>query len=122
MVKASGARVVTTVGSDAKAEAARQLGADLAINYKTQDVDATIKQFAPQGVNIFWETLREPDFDRAVALLAPRGRMVIMAVAKLGRCFPSGRSTSRIARCSALRCSTRRPPSNKCVPRTSTAG
>ncbi len=90
MVKASGARVVTTVGSDAKAEAARQLGADLAINYKTQDVDAAIKQFAPQGVNIFWETLREPDFDRAVALLAPRGRMVIMAGREARPVFPVG--------------------------------
>lgn len=90
MVKACGARVVTTVGSDAKAEAARQLGADLAINYKTQDVDAAIKQFAPQGVNIFWETLREPDFDRAVALLAPRGRMVIMAGREARPVFPVG--------------------------------
>ncbi|MBL8825743.1 MAG: NADPH:quinone reductase [Planctomycetaceae bacterium] len=90
MVKATGAYVVTTVGSDAKAEAARQLGADLAINYKTEDVDTAIKQFAPQGVNIYWETLREPDFDRAVALLAPRGRMVIMAGREARPVFPVG--------------------------------
>jgi NADPH2:quinone reductase len=90
MAKAIGAQVVTTVGSDAKADAARQLGAALAINYKTQDVDAAVKQFAPQGVSVFWETLREPDFDRAVALLAPRGRMVIMAGREARPVFPVG--------------------------------
>jgi len=46
---------------------------NLAINYKTQDVVAAIKGFAPEGVNVWWESLREPDFDRTIALLATRG-------------------------------------------------
>ena len=79
MAKAIGARVITTAGSEEKLARCREFGADLAINYKSDDVDAQIKAFAPQGVNVFWETLREPDFDRAVALLAPRGRMILMA-------------------------------------------
>lgn len=90
MAKAIGARVVTTAGSDDKVAAAQQLGADLAINYRTQDVDAAVKAFAPQGVNVFWETLREPDFERAIGLLAPRGRMVLMAGREARPIFPVG--------------------------------
>ena len=77
--KILGARVVTTAGSDEKVQICQQLGADLAINYKTEDVDAAIGGFAPKGINVWWETLREPNFERAIPLLAPRGRMIVMA-------------------------------------------
>jgi NADPH2:quinone reductase len=90
MAKAIGARVITTAGSKEKLALCRELGADVAINYKTDDVDAMIKAFAPQGVNVFWETLREPDFDRAVSLLAPRGRMILMAGREARPPFPVG--------------------------------
>ena len=79
MAKILGARVVTTAGTDQKVELCRQLGADLVVNYKTQDVDAAIKEFAPKGINVWWETLREPNFERAIPFLAPRGRMIVMA-------------------------------------------
>ena len=82
--------MITTAGSSEKIERCRELGADLAINYKTDDVDARIKEFAPQGVSLWWETLREPDFDRAVGLLGPRGRMVIMAGREARPQFPVG--------------------------------
>ncbi len=90
MVKALGARVVTTAGSDEKVAACRELGADAAINYKTEDVGERVREFAPDGVNVWWETLREPDFDRTVALLAPRGRMVLMAGRDARPPFPVG--------------------------------
>ena len=90
MAKALGAQVITTAGSDEKAAACRELGADLAINYQTQDVDAAVKAFAPPGVNVWWETQREPNFDRSVALLAPRGRMIVMAGREARPAFPVG--------------------------------
>ncbi len=90
MAKALGARVVTTAGSVEKLNLCRELGAELAINYKSENVDARIQEFAPQGVNVFWETLREPDFDRTVALLAPRGRMILMAGRDARPPFPVG--------------------------------
>jgi NADPH2:quinone reductase len=90
MAKALGARVITTAGSDEKLKVCRELGADLAINYKTDDVAARVKEFAPGGVNVWWETLREPDFDQTVALLAPRGRMVLMAGREARPPFPVG--------------------------------
>lgn len=79
MAKAAGARVMTTAGDDRKAEACRQLGADVVVNYKTGDVDEAIRQFAPDGVDVWWETLREQDFERVVGHLALRGRIVVMA-------------------------------------------
>jgi NADPH2:quinone reductase len=90
MAKILGARVITTAGTDEKVAACRDLGADLAINYKTQDVAAAIKGFAPDGVNVWWETAREPDFDRTVSLLALRGRMVLMAGRDARPPFPVG--------------------------------
>jgi NADPH2:quinone reductase len=90
MAKILGARVITTVGSDEKVDAAKKLGADLAVNYKTQDVDAAIKNFAPDGVNVWWETLREPNFERSIPLLSMRGRMIIMAGRDARPTFPVG--------------------------------
>lgn len=90
MAKALGVRVIATAGSDEKAAACRQLGADLALNYKTADVDAAVKAFSPGGVNVWWETAREPDFDRVVSLLSQRGRMVLMAGRDARPPFPVG--------------------------------
>ena len=70
MAKILRGRVITTAGSAEKVELCRQLGADLAVNYKTEDVDAAIKAFAPEGVNVWWETLRDPNFERTIPLLA----------------------------------------------------
>lgn len=90
IAKALGARVITTAGSDAKVARCKGLGADHVINYKTQDVAAAIGKFAPNGVNVWWETLREPDFDRAVNALAPRGKMILMAGRDARPQFPVG--------------------------------
>lgn len=90
MAKATGARVITTGGSPEKVTACKALGADAAINYKTEDEAAAVKAFAPDGVNVVWETLREPDFDKLVSYLAPRGRIVLMAGRDARPQFPVG--------------------------------
>ncbi len=90
MAKIVGAKVVTTAGSDEKAEVCRQLGAALAIRYKSENVDDALSNFAPRGVNVWWETLREPDLDRAVRHLALRGRLVLMAGREARPAFPLG--------------------------------
>ncbi len=90
MAKAAGARVITTGGSDEKCARCLELGAEVAINYKTQDVGEVVKQFAPDGVNVVWETLREPDFETLVALLGERGRLVLMAGRDARPPFPVG--------------------------------
>jgi NADPH2:quinone reductase len=90
MGKLAGARVITTAGSEAKVAVCRELGADLAINYKTTDVAAAVKAFAPDGVNVWFETLREPDFEHTIPLLAMRGRMIVMAGRESKPLFPVG--------------------------------
>jgi NADPH2:quinone reductase len=90
MAKAAGARVITTGGSDEKCARCLELGADVAVNYKTQDVGDAVKQFAPDGVNVVWETLREPDFETLVPYLAERGRLVLIAGRDARPPFPVG--------------------------------
>jgi NADPH2:quinone reductase len=90
IAKAQGARVITTAGGPQKVALARELGADLAIDYQSEDVEARVKEFAPQGVHVWYETLREPDFDRTVGLLATRGRMIVMAGRDARPQFPVG--------------------------------
>ncbi|MGA3266437.1 MAG: NADPH:quinone reductase [Verrucomicrobiota bacterium] len=90
MAKLQGARVITTAGSDEKAAKARALGADCVINYQKQNVAVEVKKFAPDGVHVWWETLREPDFDKSISLLATHGRMIVMAGRDARPAFPVG--------------------------------
>jgi NADPH2:quinone reductase len=91
MAKAIGAKAITTVGSDEKAKLARDLGADLAVNYKTEDIDAAIRKFTDgKGVQVWYETQREPNFQRTFDLLALRGRMIVMAGRQAQPIFPLG--------------------------------
>jgi NADPH2:quinone reductase len=90
MAKALDARVITTASSGEKVKLCCELGADVAINSKTDDVPARIKKAAPNGVNVWWETLREPNFEVAVPLLAPRGRFILMAGRDAKPVFPVG--------------------------------
>ncbi|MCA9168510.1 MAG: NADPH:quinone reductase [Planctomycetales bacterium] len=90
MAKAAGARVFTTAGSPEKQELCRQLGADCVVNYKTENVVEAAQAFAPTGFNVVWETMREPNFDELVSLLAERGRLVLMAGRDARPEFPVG--------------------------------
>jgi NADPH2:quinone reductase len=90
MAKALGARVITTAGSDQKAEICRKLGADVVVNYITDDVGAEIRRFAPGGLDVWWETLREQNFDQIVGSLAMRGRIIVMAGREARPSFPVG--------------------------------
>ncbi len=91
MTKAVGGKVITTVGSPEKAEQCRRWGADCVLNYRSDDVPARIKEFTGgKGVNVWYETQREPDFERMVDLMAPRGRMIVMAGRQARPVFPVG--------------------------------
>ena len=58
---------------------ASKLGADLALNYKTDDVPARLREFAPEGVDVWYETQREPNLEVTIPLLRKRGRLILMA-------------------------------------------
>jgi NADPH2:quinone reductase len=91
MGRAVGARVLTTVGSDEKAALARSWGADAVFNYRSEDVPARIRDATGgKGVDVWYETQREPDFVKTFDLLAPRGRMVVIAGRQARPVFPVG--------------------------------
>lgn len=90
MAKAVGARVITTAGSEEKAQRCSELGADVVIQYKQQDEQQAILAAAPDGVNIFWETLREPNLEGIVEVMAERGRLILMAGRDARPSFPVG--------------------------------
>ena len=90
MAKAVGARVLTTGGTDAKVARCREIGADVAVNYRTESLAQAVQAFAPAGVNLCWETLREPDFDELLSYLAERGRIILTAGREARPGFPVG--------------------------------
>ena len=81
MAKALGARVIATAGSDEKCEACVKLGADHAINYKTQDfAEEARKLTGGTGVNVVLDMVAGAYVAREVECLAEDGRLVIIAV------------------------------------------
>jgi NADPH2:quinone reductase len=79
LAKAAGARVATSAGSPERIELCRSLGADLELNYKTDDVPARLRAFAPDGFDVWYETQREPNLEVSIPLLRKHGRMILMA-------------------------------------------
>lgn len=91
MARAVGARPIATVGSEAKGTLAKSLGAEFVINYKTEDVGAKVKEFTGgKGLQVWFETQREPDLLKTVDSMAPRGRIVLMAGRTAQPVFPVG--------------------------------
>ena len=81
MAKAMGATVIVTVGSDEKARACLALGADHAINYKTQDFVREVAELTGgRGVDVILDMVAGPYVARELDCLAEDGRLVIIAV------------------------------------------
>ena len=80
LAKAFGARVLCTVGNDAKAQACLKAGADVAINYKTQDfVEQVLADTQQQGVNIILDMVGGDYMQRNLKALSVDGRLVQIA-------------------------------------------
>ncbi len=81
MAKALGARVIVTAGSDDKCQACLKLGADHAINYRTQDFAEEARRLTGgAGVNVILDMVAGTYVAREVECLAEDGRLVIIAV------------------------------------------
>jgi len=73
--------VIVTCGDEAKCEAARQIGADLAINYREQDfVEAVKAHTGGEGVNIVLDMVSGDYVPRNLQCLAEDGRHVTIAM------------------------------------------
>jgi putative PIG3 family NAD(P)H quinone oxidoreductase len=80
LARARGARVFTTARSEAKLAACRDLGAELAINYREADfVEAVREATGGRGVDVILDMVGGDYLPRDVRALAPDGRLVMIA-------------------------------------------
>ena len=80
LAKQFGAKVFVTAGSDEKCEACRKLGADLAINYKTEDFVANAKKATDgKGVDLILDMVGGDYIERNYEAAAVEGRIVQIA-------------------------------------------
>lgn len=76
--KALGARVMVTAGSDERLERCRQLGADVAVNYREQDFVEVVR--AEGGADVILDVMGAKYLDRNVDALGFDGRLVIIGM------------------------------------------
>ena len=76
-LKALGAEVIGTVGSDAKAALARRLGCDQVIFYRHEDVAARVREITGgAGVPVAYDSVGKDTFEATLKSLARRGMFV----------------------------------------------
>lgn len=80
IAKAFGSRVIVTAGSDEKCAACLAIGADHAINYRTQDFVAETKRIAGRGADVVLDMVAGDYVGREIECLADDGRLAIIAV------------------------------------------
>jgi NADPH2:quinone reductase len=77
--KAAGATVIATAGSDEKVEVCRRLGADHAVNYKTQDFVEEVKNVTRgRGADVVFDPVGGDVYDRSTKCIAFEGRIVVV--------------------------------------------
>ena len=80
LAKLFGATVITTAGSPEKCAFCRTLGADLAIDYKTQDFVEEVKKFTQKkGVDVILDMVGSTYMQKNLSILAVEGRLVQIA-------------------------------------------
>jgi len=79
LASARGARVLATAGSDDKCRACERLGAERAINYRTEDFVDVVKQVTKgRGVDLILDIVGGDYIPRDLASLAVEGRLVVI--------------------------------------------
>jgi len=78
MARAAGARVIATARGAAKAERAREIGADLAVDASSGDWAETVQSAG--GADVILDMVGAGYFERNIAVLRPEGRLVVIAV------------------------------------------
>jgi NADPH-dependent curcumin reductase CurA len=78
IAKLKGCRVVGTTGSDEKCEYLhRELGVDVAINYKTAGMHAALREACPKGVDVYFDNVGGEVSDAVLPLITNGARVVI---------------------------------------------
>ncbi len=80
LARAFGAKVFTTAGSEEKCRACRELGADLAVNYREADFAEAVRAANDgRGVDLILDMVGGDYIARDIDLLEPDGRLVFIA-------------------------------------------
>lgn len=80
LAKNAGATVITTAGSDDKCQFCRDMGADIAINYRKEDWPARVKEITGgKGVDVILDMVGGPYIQQNLNSLAFEGRLVQIA-------------------------------------------
>jgi NADPH:quinone reductase-like Zn-dependent oxidoreductase len=82
IAKLLGRRVIGATGSDAKVEAvSKLLDLDLVLNYnETKDLGSAVREVTDGvGVQVAWDGVGGPTFNRSLATLAPGGKIILYA-------------------------------------------
>lgn len=77
MAKMLGARVITTVSTDQKAELSREAGADHVVLYTRENFADAIKRIAPEGLPVVYDSVGKTTFEDSLKCLRPRGLMAL---------------------------------------------
>jgi NADPH2:quinone reductase len=78
IAKMRGARVLTTVSTAEKAELSREAGADVVIDYTTQDFEGEARrETGGRGVQVVYDSVGKTTFEKSLASLAPRGLLAL---------------------------------------------
>lgn len=82
LAKAAGAKVIGVVGGESKAQAAKDLGADLVIDRKTEDFVKAVKQYTDgQGADVVFDPVGGDAYAGSTKCIAFEGRIVIVGFA-----------------------------------------
>jgi len=76
MAKSLGAWVFTTVSTEEKAALSREAGADVVINYQTDDFAVEVRKQS-SGLHAVYDSVGKTTFDQSLSILRPRGMMVL---------------------------------------------
>ncbi len=78
MAKKRGARVLGTVSTEAKAEAARRAGADVVIRYTEEDFEEIARrETGGRGLDVVYDSVGKTTFDKSLRSLRPRGLLAL---------------------------------------------
>ncbi|ESK94047.1 hypothetical protein Moror_12792 [Moniliophthora roreri MCA 2997] len=75
LAKLDGMKVIASAGTDDKVKECKEVGADVAFNYKTIDTSEILRQEGP--LNVYWDNVGGPTLDTALGATAHHARIIV---------------------------------------------
>lgn len=94
MARRAGARVLASA-KPADHDRYRAAGADVVVDYRDPALAEQLREAAPGGVDVFWDTSGHHDLDLAAGVVAPGGRILLTAGAGARPELPLGQLYTR---------------------------